>query len=331
MFLKCNVLMKAFKNGSCICSGTELGFSRALKIYLPSYPFIYWRVIQFSIPSKLTDLLKRKALQEEVFVRQFLKGTKDADLGVFCDLFSAKSCLTGQDGGVVTALLQKGLGEGLFDAAIMVRRMEGYTADVVVAENPHDISASSGTSYLKVNVTAKLRELIARGKKRLAIVCTPCEIHTVRKIQHSLPGDCKITIIGLFCFEAFNRDKLKQQVKERLGVDLDNVKKTKVHNGKFTADFDGGEVSCKVKDLDCAAEKVCTFCDDFVSRLADVSVGSVGSRQGYSTVIVRSDVGKTLVANHDFALEPADKAEVARLCELKRIRAKKSFSCLNSH
>ena len=62
-------------------------------------------------------------------------GTKDEDLGVYCDLFSAKSSVEGQDGGVVTALLQKGFREGLFDAAIVVRRMQGYTQKHSLHEN----------------------------------------------------------------------------------------------------------------------------------------------------------------------------------------------------
>ena len=100
-------------------------------------------------------------------------------------------------------------------------------------------------------------------------------------------------MIGLFCFEAFNSAKLKEELKTRLGIDLDRVEKTQVRQGKFTAIVEDREVSCRVKDLDGASEVACRFCDDFTSRLADVSVGSVGSKPGYSTVIVRSPVGRT--------------------------------------
>ena len=43
-----------------------------------------------------------------------MEGSKDPDLGVYCDMFSAKSSIEGQDGGVVSALLVKGFEEGLF-------------------------------------------------------------------------------------------------------------------------------------------------------------------------------------------------------------------------
>jgi coenzyme F420 hydrogenase subunit beta len=135
-----------------------------------------------------------------------------------------------------------------------------------------------------------LRELISQGKKRIAIVCTPCEVKAARKIQQTLKNDCEITIIGLFCFEAYDSSKLKREIKMRLNVDLDKAEKTKIRHGKFSAFFDGKECSCKVKDLDNATEKACRYCDDFTAKFADISVGSVGQK-GCSTVIVRSKGG----------------------------------------
>jgi sulfite reductase (coenzyme F420) len=111
-------------------------------------------------------------------------------------------------------------------------------------------------------------------------------------------------------------------------VDLDNAEKTQVRQGKFIAKVEGREVSCKVRDLDCATEAACKFCDDFTSRLADISVGSVGSKPGYSTVIVRSPVGEQLLSNNKFAVEAADKQEIAKLVKFKRERSKKRFADL---
>jgi len=269
-----------------------------------------------------------RAQEEEKIEQQFLSGTKDEDLGVYCSLFSAKTAVEGQDGGVVTSLLLKGFREGLFDSAIVVRRIDGYNAQAIVAQNAEDVMASKGTKYLKVNVTKKLRELVSQGKKHMAIVCTPCEAKAARKIQQTISQDCKVTVIGLFCFEAFNSAKLKEELKTRLGIDLDRVEKTQVRQGKFTAKVEDKEVSCRVKDLDGACEVACRFCDDFTSRLADVSVGSVGSKPGYSTVIIRSHLGEQLLSNNKFAVETADKQEIAKLAKFKRERSKKSFTDL---
>ena len=244
-------------------------------------------------------------------------------------MFSAKSRFEGQDGGVVTALLVKGFEEHLFDTAVVVYRGDGYSAKAIVATNAEEVVAAVGTRYLRVNVTKKLRELISQGKKKIAIVCTPCEAKGARKIQQSLKNECEITVIGLFCFEAFNKTKLKEEMCTRLGIDLDKVEKTQIRQGKFTAFTDGKEYSCKVNDLDGAAEKACLYCDDFTSRFADVSVGSVGSKPGFSSVVVRSNVGAKIVKNLNVAKEDVDKQEVVKLSKFKMERAKKALATLN--
>jgi coenzyme F420 hydrogenase subunit beta len=271
-----------------------------------------------------------RAQEQQRLEKQFLLGTKDEDLGVYCDLFYAKTAVAGQDGGVVTSLLIKVFREGLFDAAIVVNRLEGYNAEAFVAVNESDVLAAKGTSYLKINTTKKLNELISKGKKRIAIVCSPCEAKAARIIQQKIGKDCQITIIGLFCFEAFNSAKLKEATQKLLGVDIGKAEKTQVSQGKFTATVNGQQVSCKVKDLSGASEAACRFCDDFTSTLADVSVGSVGSPSGYSTVIVRSPAGTCLVKGCELTKGLVDKKEIARLVKFKKERAKKSFNELKT-
>lgn len=280
------------------------------------------------LSSRAQKVQTYRAEEEDKLEKQFLKGAKDEDLGVYSTIFSAKSDVLGQNGGVVTALIQKGFREGLFDAAVVVRRMQGYTAQAVVAEDAETALASKGTIYVKVNVSKKLRELIAEDKKRIAVVCTPCEVKAVRKIQQSSGKDVEVTVIGLFCFQSFNPAKLKEELRKQ-GIDLEKAEKTEVSRGKFTATIDGKAAACRVKDLEGAAEVACRFCSDFTSRLADVSVGAVGSKQGYSTVIVRSPVGERLVRDNGFALDAVDKQEIVKLARFKRERSEKCFSGLN--
>ena len=258
--------------------------------------------------------------------QQFLDGFKEGDLGVYCNLFSAKSQIVGQDGGVVTALLLKGLKEGLFDVAIVVQRKNGYSAEAVIAETPEQILASKGSIYHRVGTTKKLLELWAQGKKRIAVVCTPCEGAIIRKVQQKLGKDVDLIIIGLFCFGAFNPQRLKEEVKAQLSVDLDRATKTQVKQGRFIATVEGREVSCRIEDLVKAADRVCCSCGEFVSRLADVSVGSAGSKEGYSTVIVRSEKGAKWVSDLDAQKDIVDKQVITKLAKLKREQAKKNHT-----
>jgi coenzyme F420-reducing hydrogenase beta subunit len=261
--------------------------------------------------------------------KKFLNGTKDELLGIHTEIFAAKSSIDGQDGGMATALLLSGFKNGLFDAAIVVKRTVGYKAEAIIAESADEILNARGTKYSRVKMMSKVGELVEKGKRKIAIVGTPCEVRTARKIQQQLLTkypDLEITIVGLFCFEAFDYDKLKEETKRFLGVDLDNAEKTQIQKGKFIVQIGGKEYSAKVKEFHDAIQGGCAYCNDFVARLSDVSVGSVGSSDGYSTVIVRSDKGKKLLDNVDFVKGDVNIEDVTKLADFKKKRAEKNFS-----
>ncbi len=265
----------------------------------------------------------------EKIEQQFLKGTKDENFGVYNDVIAAKSSVDGQDGGVATALLISGMQKGLFDAVIVVQRTDGYNSEAIIAENVDEIMKARGTKYLRVKMMSKLGELIDKGKRKIAVVGTACEVRATRKIQQILLKEfpnVEITIIGLFCFEAFDYEKLKEETQRLLGVDLDKAEKTQIHKGKYIVQVDGKEYSCKVRDLHKAVEKGCVYCDDFTARLADISVGSVGSPDGYSTVVVRSDAGKKLMEKLALAKGDINTEEITKLSILKKQRAQKNFA-----
>jgi coenzyme F420 hydrogenase subunit beta len=293
-----------------------------LKLYLHQNTSFLQQEIELPEMSPTDETLKAQGEEKTEH------SVEKEDFGVFSEVFSAKTAIEGQDGGIVSTLLIKGLREGLFDAAIVVERTKGYRAEAIVAQKEEEVLAAKGTKYLRVNVTKQLRELISQGKKRIAIVCTPCEAGVARKIQQTHGENCEITIIGLFCYEAFNHDKLKDKVQARLGVDLDKVSKVQVRQGKLIIEVKGREASCNVKDLHGASEATCGFCDDFASRVADISVGSVGSMPGYSTVIVRSKVGERLVRGLKIDKATVDRQEITKSSKFKKQRAKDRLSKL---
>ena len=259
---------------------------------------------------------------------KFLTGKPDELLGVYTETFSAKSSIDGQDGGVVTALLLSSFEMGLFDAAIVVKRTIGYKAEAIIAETPEEILNARGTKYSRVKMMSKIGELIERGKRKIAIVGTPCEVRTARKIQLQLENkypELKIIIIGLFCFEAFDYEKLKEETKKILNIDLDKAEKTQIQKGKFIVQIKGIEYSSKIKDFNKAIQAGCAYCGDFAANLADVSIGSVGSDVGYSTIIVRSTIGATLVKNLNLTTGEVRKEEIIKLAGFKKKRAEKNF------
>jgi coenzyme F420-reducing hydrogenase beta subunit len=267
-----------------------------------------------------------KDLEEE-----FLEGMMDGDLGVCRDIFSGKSDIDGQDGGMATTILLRGMEGGLLDAAVVARKDDRRGANAILAEESESVFQARGTKYVRVSVIASLLDALQKGKRRIALVGTPCQIRAVRKLQwqgyfqERFP-DAEIFLIGLFCFESFNYISLRNHIRDLLGIDLDKAERVQIARGKFIVTLEGREHSCRVRDLKELVREGCRFCDDLVSRLADISIGSIGSPDRCSTVIVRSRRGERLLDGVHFSKSEISRDEIARLAAIKKKNAESNFA-----
>ena len=226
--------------------------------------------------------------------RLFLDDGINDGFGIFREIFAVQTSGIAHEGGVVTSLLIEGLYSNRFDTAIVVTRGYDHKAEACIVENSEDIIRAKGSKFELVPVLEKLIEAVQiRGKKRIAVVGLPCQVVGIRDIQRSWP-DIDLTVIGLFCMENFRYHLLKQSVTEILQVDLDSAERIFISKGNFFVSAGKKTVTCKVKDLIAAVRTGCLFCSDFTSELADISVGMVGSTDGYCTVILRSQKGADL-------------------------------------
>ncbi|MCJ7446033.1 MAG: Coenzyme F420 hydrogenase/dehydrogenase, beta subunit C-terminal domain [Methanotrichaceae archaeon] len=262
---------------------------------------------------------------------RFLVGVRNEDLGTYSELIAGRTSVLGQDGGMVTSILVSGLMRNIFDAAIVVLPREDSGAEAVVVDEVDGVMRARGTRYVRVSMISPLKEALRNGKKRIAVVCTPCQVRVLRKLQsygyfnEKFP-DIEITILGLFCFESFDYRNLRAYIKKTKGVDIDNADKIQISKGKYIVSLGGKDYTCNVKELENESSVGCQFCNDFVSRLADISIGSVGSPEGYSTMIVRSDKGRRLLDAMEFDKAKVDRDEVIKLVRLKRKKAEKNFA-----
>jgi coenzyme F420-reducing hydrogenase beta subunit/ferredoxin len=258
---------------------------------------------------------------------EFLSGMIDKDLGVHREMFAGKSSIVGQDGGMATSILQRGIENGLLDAAIVAQKNKSLGANAVFVNETVSILQAKGTKYVRVSVIASLLDALKKGKKRIAVVGTPCQIRVVRKLQlQGYFNDAEIFLIGLFCFESFDYAALKSRIRELFGIDLDKAEKMQIARGKFIVTIDGKEHSCRVRELGKAVRAGCPYCGDLVSRLADISIGSIGSPDGYSTVIVRSELGERLLEGVQFERREINRDDVVKLAAIKRKNADKNFA-----
>jgi len=272
-------------------------------------------------PMTETDI---KTLEEE-----FLEGESEEEIGLVKESHAIKTGVEGQDGGVVTSLLSLGIENEVFDAAIVAVKEDGFRATPIIAETVEDIRRASGTKYVAASMVEKIGEAIRNGKRKIALVGTPCQIRAVRKLQDVLLKNVpqvELSLIGLFCMENFDYDKLNNKVKELMDVDIDKADKLDITKGKFIVSIDGKEVSCKVGELDEAVRTNCEFCEDFTSELADISVGSVGSPAGFSTVIIRSGKGKEILdLLKDASMDSVNKDVLKKVAKIKKDKVKEKL------
>jgi coenzyme F420 hydrogenase subunit beta len=209
-----------------------------------------------------------------------------------------------QDGGVVSALLISLLEAGEIDGALVARESEEepWKGEAYLATTPDEVRECAGSFY---NQTLALAHVDFKGYElppnpRIAVVGTPCEIEGIKAMQArpwtwgSSQVEAITLTIALLCTKSFNYEKLMlEEVRDKRGVDLDEVGRVDVIRGKFIVQDRDGETIFEepIRDFHGAALKGCDECADFMGHAADISVGSVGSVDGYSSVLIRSEEG----------------------------------------
>lgn len=256
-------------------------------------------------------------------------GIFKSGLGNVIEGFSAKSKrFKGQNGGMVSEFLATALEMGLIDTALVVGRDDRWKPVVVHVKHPEQLKNDRlrGSKYSLAPVLPELNKIIKRAG-RIAIVGTPCIITGLRMLQKEIPLYNKVVLaISIFCMENYRYSSLVEFLKEK-NIDVLKVKSFDIESGKFIVETEEGIFKFEVKELKEHVSGGCEYCQDFTGVDSDVSVGSVGSEKGYSTVLIRSETAKKI---YDYMVEKgyvevkgANLDKVEKLCKFKEKRALK--------
>jgi coenzyme F420 hydrogenase subunit beta len=246
-----------------------------------------------------------------------------------------------QDGGVVSAILLASLAAGEIDGAVVAREDPDHPWKGVphLATTPEELVAASGSFYNQTMALSCL-DLASAGlprDARIAVVGTPCEIQGIRALQArewrrgTSRVDAVVLTIALLCTKSFDYRKLMvRELAEQRGLSLAEIGKVDVIHGRMIVEDRSGSriVDEPVKDFHGAALKGCDECADFLGRGADISVGSVGSAPGYSSVIVRTEAGVRALAAVRSELEVTELDSPEALERLDRLDKKIAFKSL---
>jgi len=243
--------------------------------------------------------------------RAVIARTKDTEL--------VKTC---QDGGIVTTLLLYALDSGVIDGALVVGR-DNWAPVACVAKTRDEIMLAAGTKYGVVPVLKELRAAVVdHGLSKICVVGSPCHIQSVRYLKHKglpLASSVKLTV-GLFCRENYEYACLAEKVRAK-GMDIRHVDKLDVSD-EFNIYAGRKKLSLPITDVKSCVPRHCLVCQDFAAELADIAVGSVGSPEGWSTVIIRTEEGERVFAGME-EKKFIETKEIADISDIKEIASRK--------
>lgn len=237
---------------------------------------------------------------------------QDKILGHYIELISVKVSDSAKanlpsDAGPITALLSMGLNEGLIDCSIITDKDENFLPFPIIATSEKEIFQGVGYKPTQSPTLSLVGEAINKENTDIAVVGTPCQIQSLRKMQNHPRYDFEaydlVTLaIGTFCFGTFYNQLLAECYKEN-GIDIGEIKKigTDKENFRMKIFTDSNSIDIPLNQIyDKSIRKACFSCSDYTAAFADISVGSIGSENGWKTLIVRTERGKEVL---DLAIE----------------------------
>ena len=239
-----------------------------------------------------------------VYRHVFVARTRDAGLQA-----------SGQDGGVVTALLAWARREGLIDGAVVASVGEGDAPcfpSPKIASTEHQIRASSGSWYTYCPNNLMLARLAKSGISRAGFVGVPCQITALRKLQTTDPsmlltktkqpqvvarqrerltgtGERVALSIGLFCTEVFRPELMTERIARDMGIPLDQIERFNVKGEVLIHQRDGSVATIPLETAMHEFQRPeCSHCGDFSAELADIACGGIGTDRA-TLVVLRSE------------------------------------------
>lgn len=218
------------------------------------------------------------------------------------------------DGGVVTALLVHLLDRGHIDGAIVTHQTAPFIREPFLATTRQEIIDSAGFYFDSSHgvkhfghdystyspSVQEFRPMMQKGLRRVALVGTPCQIKTVRKMEAMsiVPSDSIKVTLGLFCSGNFIFDEPERKKLEQLGgFKWEDVAKVNLKETLMIHLTNGQMKTIPLDKIDFMKRYACRFCPDYASEYADISFGGLGSEDGWTTVMTRSPQGRAMVAD----------------------------------
>jgi coenzyme F420 hydrogenase subunit beta len=208
---------------------------------------------------------------------------------------------TGQDGGLVSAILIWAMEHDYIDAAL-VSDLEGeagsWQAKPAVAANREQVLATAGSRYTYSANTLAINEALAAGHSRLALVGMSCQSSVPPVMWSRKIGKISKPIVfnlGLLCSKTFDDAIFDELFLAKYRLRKEDMVKMNI-KGVFQIWMrDGSYHEINLKECHAWTREGCNHCPDFAAEHADISCGGIGKDNDWTLTIVRTDLGREIV------------------------------------
>ncbi|MHA2297958.1 MAG: Coenzyme F420 hydrogenase/dehydrogenase, beta subunit C-terminal domain [Candidatus Hodarchaeales archaeon] len=240
---------------------------------------------------------------EKVF---FVNTHSDPDFGSYREILSARSTneeilSRAQNGGTVTSLLAYALSNDSqlsqkYKGAVITKRGKDWKPIPLFASKYEELLESCGSIYSRLPLSSQIRKIL-REIHPLIFVGSGCQTTGVRKYQSNflnkvLTENTRIFTIGLFCYENFPYSQLKVAIEKKYRIPVGEINKMDIEHGNLYIHTEEGRIlENPIGDFNSIVPEACKFCTNFTAELANISIGSIGSKPKWNTVIIRDEEG----------------------------------------
>ncbi|UCE72879.1 MAG: Coenzyme F420 hydrogenase/dehydrogenase, beta subunit C-terminal domain [Methanomassiliicoccales archaeon] len=253
-------------------------------------------------------------------------------IGQFKRIVAARSTNPGilknaTDGGVVSSILHCLLDKKIIDGAVVSKKTAQFAREPMIATSYEEVLSAAGSRFTGICGVEELsrfstysptmfaiKEVANMDLIKIVVVGTPCQVHTLRKMQslHVVPSHVVKFVFGLFCTESYSFDVSKKGEMEKiLGISFDDIEKMNIRED-FIIKLKNGETKhIPLEKMEDFVRSACLACSDFANDFADLSFGGLGSPEGWTTVLIRTDLGEAIYldAIHHGFIEEFDKSQ----------------------
>ena len=211
-----------------------------------------------------------------------------------------------QGGGAVSALVSLALKKGIIDVAALTDR-QGLDARPRLVTQWREVVECSGSKFMASPTLAGLNEAAREGYNSAGVVGTPCQMLAVAQMRTFLQKrtnplekedfrDPVGLAIGLFCNWALDAREIEKLLLDRMQPDeIRSMDIPPPPADVMIVTTERAEHRLPLSDVKPLIPHTCFICLDMTSEFADLSAGMYEGREGWNTLIVRSDKGAELV------------------------------------